>query len=151
MSSGQMTVKMSIPTTAPDLSFQCSGSLSAMNLNELNQFLEVAEHASIKSGILQEAAFDIDVAAGHASGNLRGVYEDLCIVLLDKRTGSDSGIANQVVSFVANNVKLRGTNMPDETGNIKIGEVNYTRKPRETFTKFVWFALRSGVGDVVGF
>jgi hypothetical protein len=41
--------------------------------------------------------------------------------------------------------------MPDKSGSMKIGKVKYTRKPDDTFLQLVWFSLRSGVGDVVGF
>jgi hypothetical protein len=32
---------------------------------------------------------------------------------------------------------------------MKEGEVNYTRRPEDTFLQFAWFALRSGVLDVI--
>ena len=38
-----------------------------------------------------------------------------------------------------------------ESGLMKIGKVNYTRKPDDTILQLVWFSVRSGVGDVVGF
>jgi catalase len=41
--------------------------------------------------------------------------------------------------------------MPDEKGLMKIGEIKYTRNPENYFFQFLWFALRGGVADVVGF
>ncbi len=41
--------------------------------------------------------------------------------------------------------------MPDENGSIKIGEIKYTRNPDDYFFQYLWFALRNGVADVVGF
>jgi hypothetical protein len=32
---------------------------------------------------------------------------------------------------------------------MKEGEVNYTRRPEDEFLQFAWFALRSGVLDVI--
>jgi hypothetical protein len=71
--------------------------------------------------------------------------------MINKRTGSDKGIFDVITSFVANNVKLRSNNMPDNSGAIKIGTVNYTRQNDDPFFRFAWFALRSGLGDAVGF
>ena len=68
MDVGTLKVQMAIPITPPDFSFHYSGSLNAMDLTRLDAFLDIAEHIRIKSGSLQEAAFDIDVTAGEARG-----------------------------------------------------------------------------------
>ena len=41
--------------------------------------------------------------------------------------------------------------VPDKSGSLKIGEVNYTRKRDDPFFGFAWFALRNGVRDIAGF
>jgi hypothetical protein len=46
---------------------------------------------------------------------------------------------------------ITGTNLPDKTGSVRLGQVNHRRRPDDPFFGFVWSALRSGVGDVVGF
>jgi hypothetical protein len=68
---------------------------------------------------------------------------------LDKQTGSAKGLEKRVVSFFANELKIRPSNAPDASGSMKEGEVNYTRRPEDEFTQFAWFALRSGVLDVI--
>jgi hypothetical protein len=151
MNTGAMSVRMSMPVASTENSFRYYGSLNRMNLSALNPFVEVAEHKRFKTGILQSAAFDINVTAGRASGIVRATYKDLKIVAIEDRTGSESGIGNTLVSFLANNIKLRTTNMPNKSGSMKIGEVKYERKSDETFLEFAWFALRSGMSDVVGF
>ena len=105
----------------------------------------------LQGGILQNATFDVNVTAGRASGRVRVIYRDLSIAFRNSRTGSERGAYNRITSYIANAAKIRGTNVPDESGSMKIGEVKYTRKPDDTFLQLVWFSLRSGVGDVVGF
>ncbi len=151
MNSGTMKLFMAIPLTSKDFSFRYSGSLSTMDVTELNTFLEAGEHRRIKSGILQSAAFDINVDSGHASGTLRVAYKDLSIAILNKKTGSEKGIFDWTSSLIGKIFVIRRTNMPDEKGLMKIGEIKYTRYPEDYFLQFVWFALRSGVGNVVGF
>jgi hypothetical protein len=46
-------------------------------------------------------------------------------------------------------LKIRGSNAPDASGSRKEGEVNYTRKPDLEFLQFSWFALRTGVMDII--
>jgi hypothetical protein len=151
MKAGTMHMLMSIPVASPEFSFQYSGSMSRMDLGALNSFLEPAEQMRIKGGVLQEATFEIKVVSGHASGNVRAVYRDVSVAAINKHTGSEKGFIDGIASFIANTFKIRGTNVVDESGSIKIGDVKYTRKQDEVFLQFTWFALRSGVGDVVGF
>ncbi len=149
MDAGTVKLLMSIPIVPSDFSLHYSGSLSAMDLTRLDAFLDIAEHTRIKSGTAQAAAFEIDVTAGQAHGRLHAIYKDLEIAVLDKQTGSEKGLANRVASFLTNVLKIRNSNVPDASGSIMEGEVNYTRRPTEEFQQFVWFALRSGVLDII--
>jgi hypothetical protein len=151
MNTGAMSLRMSMPVASQEFSFRYSGFLSRMNLSKFNPFIEIAEHKRFKTGSLQSAVFDVHVIAGSAKGNVRALYKDLKLVSINGSTGSESGVGNTIVSFIANNIKLRTTNMPDKLDSMKIGEVKYRRKSEEAFLEFAWFALRSGIGDVVGF
>ena len=149
MNAGTMKVLMTIPITPPDFSLHYSGSLSAMDLTRLDAFLAIAEHTRIKSGSAQEAAFEIDVTAGQARGRVRAIYGNLEMAVLDKQSGTEKGFDNRVASFLMNELKFRNSNAPDASGSMKEGEVNYTRRPNDEFQQFAWFALRTGVLDVI--
>jgi hypothetical protein len=149
MDAGTMKVQMSIPITPPDFSLHYSGSLSAMDLTRLDAFLDISEHTRIKSGSAQAGAFEIDVTAGQARGRVRAIYKDLEIAVLNKQTGSEKGLADRVASLFANVVKIRNANAPEGSGSSKTGEVNYTRRPDDEFQQFLWFALRTGVLDII--
>jgi hypothetical protein len=151
MNAGLLKVLMTIPVNSTDFTLHYSGSLSAMDMTRLNAFLEIAEQTRIKSGIVQEAAFEIDVAASQAHGRMHLIYKNLEIAILDNKTGTEAGLDNQIVSFLANLVKIRKSNVPDASGSMKEGEINYTRRPEDGFLKFVWFALRSGVLNVINY
>jgi hypothetical protein len=125
--------------------------LSRMHLATLNPFVEIADETRFKTGILRTATFDINVIDGRAGGSVRAVYSNLTLAAINRRTGSEEGILDVFASFVANNIKLRTSNMPDNKGTMKIGNVAYARRRDDPFFGFVWFALRSGVKDVVGF
>jgi hypothetical protein len=149
MSAGVLKVLMTIPVTSPDFSLHYSGSLSAMDLTRLDAFLDIAEHTRVKSGSAKEVAFAIDVTAGQARGRVRAIYRDLNMALLDKQTGTEKGFDNRAASFFANAFVIRNSNAPDASGSMKEGGVNYARRPEDEFLQFVWFALRSGVLDVI--
>lgn len=149
MEAGTLKVLMSIPTTPADLSLHYSGSLGAMDLTRLNDFLDIAQHVRVKSGSAREAAFAIEVTAGQARGWVRATYEDLGVAVLDAHTGTEQGFDNRVTSFLANVLKVRNANAPDASGSIREGKVDYRRAPEDGFLEFVWSALWSGVRDLI--
>ncbi|MBU2493061.1 MAG: hypothetical protein KJ571_10595 [Bacteroidetes bacterium] len=151
MNSAEMKLFMKIPLTSKEFSFQYNGSLSSMDATGLNKFIVPAEFHHINSGFINSASFNINVNSGNAGGNLRVAYKDLSISILNKKTGSQDGIFDRITSLIGEIFVIRGTNLPDKNGKMEIGEVKYTRNRDDYFLQFVWFALRSGVADVVGF
>ena len=151
MKTGVMNVHVAIPTGSRLSLFQYSGSLGRMDISALNPFLETAEQVRIVEGVLESATFTITVTSGLASGSVRAVYRNLTLAAINAKTGSQNGAGDLFASFIANTFKLRGTNMPDKSGAITIGKVKYMRQRDDPLFRFLWFALRSGVADVVGF
>ena len=151
MNTDTLKLLMAVPLTSKEFSLQCSGSIGKMDANLFNTFIEPVEQKRIKSGNLHSAAFDINVKSGSATGTVAIVYNDLSIVMINSNTGSENGIFNKVASLFGKLFIIRSSNMPDGKGLIKTGEIKFVRKPVNTFFQFVWFALRSGVADLVGF
>ncbi len=148
MKAGTMKLNMTIPVASQKCSFRYSGSLSGMDLRALNSFLEVSDHIRIKAGVLKEATYEIVVDSGRASGTVQGIYRDLTLAAIDQQTGSEKGLSNSITSFIANSLTIRRNNVP---GSMKIGVVNYMQVRDDPFFQFEWFALRTGVRDVLGF
>jgi hypothetical protein len=144
---GTMKLVITIPVVSRELSFRYSGSLSGMELSPLNSFLEVSDHMRIKSGVLQEATYEVTVVSGRANGTITGVYTDLSLAVINKTTGSEKGIMDRITSFIGNKFTIRQNNV---AGSMKIGQINYTRVRDDPFFQYVWFALRVGVRDVLG-
>jgi hypothetical protein len=145
---GTMKLLMTIPVASPEFSFQYSGSLGRMDLSPINSFLEVSDHMRIKTGVLEGVTFEVNVVSGRASGNVSGVYRDLTLAAINKQTGSEKGLSDRITSFIGNTFKIRRNNVP---GKMKIGKIEYVRVPDDPFIQFEWFALRTGVRDVLGF
>ena len=152
MKEGKMNIQMTLPLTGRNFSLRYSGSVTKMNLQSLNPFLVIAEKMRIKSGYLHEGSFDISIINGRARGSVHAIYKDLSVATLDKETLKEGGILEQITSFIANLLKLRKNNFPEESSDPpKIGKVSYIKKADDPFFRIVWFSLRSGVGDIVGF
>jgi len=151
MNAGTLKVAMSLPVVSPDFSLSYSGSLSAMDITRLNAFLEEAEYIRISSGRATSVDYDVQVRAGHATGGVQPIYQALELALLNKETGSEKGVLKRTESFLVNAFKVRKASLPDKSGAVRVGKVNYERKPEDPFIQFIWFALRSGVLDSISF
>ena len=88
---------------------------------------------------------------GKADGYVRSKYKGFRLAILDKDTGSENGIFNIIFSFYANTFALNTTNWPDKYGELKLGEIKYKRGRDDTFIQYAWFAIRDGIGDIIGF
>jgi len=148
MDAGLLQVAMTIPLATPGFSLHFSGTLGPMDLTRLDAFLDIAERTRIASGKVAKVAFEVSMNKGQARGRVRAVYQDLRIVVLDKRTGTEKGLRNRLATWFANGFKIRKSN-PDAKGASKDGKVDYRRKPEDTFFQVAWFSLRSGVLDVI--
>jgi hypothetical protein len=146
-----LKINMTVPMVSPGFPIKYSGAFDRLDLRRLNSFLEIAEGVRIKAGILETATFDVTINQNQSSGTLQALYKDMDIAIIDKRTASENDVKNKLASFIANTIKIRTANMPNKPEPIKIGAITYTRKPDDTFIKLVWFSLRSGIGDIVGF
>ena len=134
MNSAEMKVFMAIPLTSKEFSLQYSGSLSKMDVAKLNVFVEPVENRHIKSGVIQSANYNINVNSGSASGNLRVAYNDLALTIFNKNTGFDLGLLDHISNYIGDMFIIRTTNLPDEKGLMKIGEINYKRNPGDYFS-----------------
>lgn len=151
MDAGVMTVRIRLPAASSTLAFHYSGELNAMDLTRLDEYMEGSGRIQIKSGSVSEAWFDIDVVDGHAHGTVRGEYRDLQVKVVNRDTGSAKGIVNRAATVLANTLKVRNENIPDKTGALKAGKVDYVRQPEDSFLPFAWLALRTGLLDLVSF
>lgn len=151
MDGGKLTLQLSSPLTSPKFSFRASGNLSPIKLSKFNTFLTIAEKVELTAGTVQSSFFNLKVDNGKASGTVGVEYKDFKLAFLDKETKSSKGVFNIIKSFLANTFKFNGENQRDKHGKLKLGKIKYTRKPGDTFIQVVWFSVRSGVADVIGF
>ncbi len=149
MNAAALKVQMTIPLSLRGFSLHYSGSLGAMDLTRLNAFVVPVDSTRIESGRAAGATFEVGVTAGQARGRVRAIYKDLKIAFLNKQTDSSRGFGRHLGSFFANTFKIRAGNAQNSAGVEKEGDVNYTRLSKDEFVEFVWFALRSGVMDLL--
>lgn len=151
MRAAPIMLSLTMPLTPDTFSLKYSGSIGSMDATVLNSFLEPCEHVRITSGRVKKAGFAVSVINGRARGDITAVYDGLALSILDKKTGSASGLWDQIASLFGNLFVIRGSNERDSDGVLEKGKVRYRRHREEYFLQYLWFALRSGVADIVGF
>ena len=78
--------------------------------------------------------------------SMRGGSVAIGVVTSDDMSAAQNDFAQKSqIEFMNRGV---GTNLPDD---LKTGTIKYQKKKEETFIQFIWYALRGGMQDVVGF
>jgi hypothetical protein len=142
---GEINIKMNLPLTSDNLTFDYKGSLEGMSATKLNSHVEVEDLINIEAGEITNISFSTDVKRSIAAVNIIPIYSDLKIEALDKEAEGESVLQSTIMNAV-----LRKAN-PNEDGKIKSGNVTYIAKPKDAFLDVVWQALLKGLGEVVGF
>lgn len=150
MRSAPVMIEVSMPAASPEYSLKYRGTLGRMDVAALNIFLERAEQVRAR-GRIDSAEFDFEVFSGRASGDVHIIYQGLSLAFIDARSGSEHGLSDLFTSFIANTFTIRSNNSPGRSGGVNIGRISYARTSEDPFFRFSWFALRSGVRDIVGF
>jgi hypothetical protein len=151
MGTSRMSMDMVLPLNSAEFSLRYSGYLGPMPATALNAFLVPCEHRRVTAGSIHSARYQVNVVSGRSRGSLRAEYTGLRISVLNERTGSSKGIFDQIASFIGKVFVIRGSNIPDARGKLKLGTIRRNRKADDYFLQNLWFALRGGVADVVGF
>jgi hypothetical protein len=146
-----MNVSMALPLAQRNFSLSCRGEVDTLPLPSLNSFLEVAESTRLTSGRADNITFSFSAANGRSKGTVRPRFPDLKLEMLEKKTGRNDGLPQKVGTMLAMIFKIRKDNVPGTSDGVKEGAVQYVRQPDDPFFKFVWFSLRGGLGNVVGF
>lgn len=130
----------------PKGSYDFSGTLSAMALNQFNNFILPSVHVNIEDGKLHEATFYAKVNDDHAVGKMNFRYDDLKIKVLDK--DGENGLKQKITSFVANTFVVKKNN-PGSAG-LREGIIYYKRPPSKSQFHFWGRMLLTGVASSVG-
>jgi len=126
-----------------------SGSLAAINPMLLNSFLPISDDLRISDGHVQEASFAYVINGSRARGTVRVEYNDLSVSMLNEKS-KKSGFFDSISSWIANAFVIRGDNQHGD-GNFKVGKINYRMRADAAVMQTVWFPIRAGLGDVIGF
>ncbi|HEY7028290.1 MAG TPA: hypothetical protein VH438_11815 [Gemmatimonadales bacterium] len=143
-----LETRMEVPIVPERFAMKVEGKATELPAVALNRFLLTAEGVEVTGGRFHRAEFGFHVANGRAKGNITLVYDSLSVEMVDKATRK-KGLSQQLKTFIANALVIRGDNMPDDKGRLDPQPIDYRYRLGETFWGGIWRALRSGLVKTV--
>ena len=123
--------------------FALNGTLSEMEVSELNPMLENSAFITVTSGKINAMDFSISANNTKATGNLKLLYQGLDFDVVNKKTGETDAIIEQVKSFIANIIVIESNPMPDD--GVRLGIIEYERDPERFLFNYVVKSLMMGM------
>ena len=149
MDKAKLSIHINLPLLLKDLSFNYKGNLDSMSVLPLNSQLEPADKVKLSSGKINSVEFIVHVLNSAADVYVKPLYRDLKIKNL-KENATEGGVVQSAGTFLANSFVIRHSN-PDDDGKLKLGTIIYLKQKNDAFLDLVWTALKTGIGEVVGF
>lgn len=125
------------------LRMRAEGEVGSMPISRFNTFVLPANGLEITGGTVENVAFWFDVAGGKSVGELRAVWRDLDLRLVDPVTGKQS-LGRKLKSVMARMLS-KDDNQPGKRGKVPAAEIQYGILPTDTFWGVFWRSLRSGL------
>jgi hypothetical protein len=123
--------------------FSVNGTLSGMEINELNPMLEKNAFISVKSGKMDEMSFSFTANNTHATGQMTFLYHDLDIAIINKQTDDTKAIKERFMSFIANKKLLNSNPIPGE--EVRVGVIGYERDPEKFLFNYFIKSIMTGI------
>lgn len=149
MNRARMWLTCTMPMNVTRHELDVVGGMHGMDATVLAGFLTVAENIGLQSGHTGEARFKFSVRGRTSRGTVDVEYRDLKLQMVDRKTKKSSGLFNKVVSWLANWLVIKNDNIPGD--RYKTGVIDYTLPRDAAIMQTVWFPLRDGLGNVIGF
>lgn len=145
---GRLQTTIRLPLLSPHLSLTYHGRLGPMDARALNDAFVNIAGVRIESGDIDSLWFAADVQRGIAAGTLQGVYRNLEVETLDKATG-ERGLKKRIGTFVLNTLAMKSRNTWED-GSLRTGTIDHVYEEGDSFFKFLWHSVRSGIFSMVG-
>ncbi len=143
MKKGKLTIMVKSKLFDIQNTFSVIGTLSDMEISELNPILEKNAFLYVTSGKLDDMKFSFMANDHKATGRMTLLYHGLDLTLKNKRTDDTTAIKERISSFIANR-KLRNSNpVPGE--GVREGIISYERDPEKFFFNYCLKSILSGI------
>ncbi|WP_343669199.1 hypothetical protein [Chitinophaga sp.] len=145
MKSGKLKAHFGFSLKNNNGGFSVTGQLKDMDGRELNPVIKPLAMVEVKSCKINDLSFSMNGNERGARGEVKFLYSDLRVNILEKKEGSHEFKKKGLMSFIANLMVIRNEN-PGKEKTI-IAHPAYTRDPNKSFFNLVWKTLFTGIKE----
>jgi len=128
--------------------FDVSGTMGAIDGKDVNALAEPMGPASIKEGRFNGLTFDLHGNDYSMNGNVKLLYDDLKVALLEKDKGATETDKKFLTSLLANFV-IKNSN-PKGNDEVRVQQVNLSRNTNRSLFYLCWKTIFKGIRETVG-
>jgi len=149
MGKGLLNAQLNIPLGAKNDAFNFSGTLSDLDMKEINTMVTKMIPAEITSGKIKKMIFtNVQADNVKSTGRLALYYNDLTLKLTGKDDKTWTKIKGGVLGW-AGNVYVRNDN-PHKNGTFVEGMIYFERDTHKSIFNFLWKSIFSGIKSTIG-
>jgi hypothetical protein len=131
----------------PANTFTMEGSLGSIDAKDLNMMLERAAFVSARSGKIDDLYFSFRADNAMARGNVKMLYKDLKVTIMDKKTGDSTKLKEKLISLVANNRIYDSNPLPGK--DVRLGKIEQARDPERFLFHYCFRSILSGIRNTI--
>ena len=143
MGKGKLTIVIKARIFDSQNTFSVKGTLSDMEINELNPMLEKNAFVYATAGKIDAMNFFFFANNTKATGKMTLRYHGLDVAVKNKRTDDTTGIKERFMSIIANKKLLDSNPVPGEP--VRVGFIDYKRNPERFLFNYSFKSILSGI------
>ena len=143
MGKGKLTVLLKNRIFNKLNTFSIDGTLSGMEVKELNPMLERNAFIFATSGKIDAMDFSLTANNTKATGKMNLRYHGLNIAVKNKRTDDTTAIKERFISIIANRKILNSNPLPGEA--VRIGIIDLERDPERFLFNYSFKSILTGI------
>jgi hypothetical protein len=143
MGKGKMAVHLKERIFDSNNVFSLEGTLSGLNVIELNPILEKSAFFYATSGKIDAMSFSFSADNDKATGKMIMLYHGLDIAVKNKQTDDTTALRERFVSYIANR-RIPDSN-PEQGGDVREGTIDFTRDPERSVLHYCFRSILSGI------
>lgn len=143
MGKGKLTIRLKSRIFDSQNTFSMNGSLSDMDINEMNPYMDKNAFIYATSGKLVAMDFNFTANNTKATGKITMLYNGLEITIKNKRTDDTTAFKERFISAIANKKILNSNPMPGK--EVREGIIEYERDPERFILSYCVKSIMSGI------
>ena len=127
--------------------FTVNGTLSGMEVMELNPMLEKNAFIYATAGKIDAMNFSFTANNNKATGHMNLRYNGLNVAVKNRRTDDTTAVKERVISVIANMKIVNANPMPGE--DVRVGVIDFERDPEKFVFNYLAKSILSGIKSSV--